>query len=70
MASTTLNQHPAFQHLKEDWIEFQLATSKRIESEAYNILTPRSYIEERRVMVQSYADYLDDLRERVKAGEL
>lgn len=25
MASTTLNQHPNFQHLKHDWIEFQLA---------------------------------------------
>lgn len=71
MASTTLNQHPAFQHLKEDWIEFQLAHAQkdRIRA-AYNILNPRSYIEERRVMVQSYADFLDDLRERVKAGEL
>ena len=71
MASTTLNQHPAFQHLKEDWIEFQLAHAQkdRIRA-AYNILNPRSYIEERRVMVQSYADFLDDLREKTKAGAL
>lgn len=66
MASTTLNQHPRFQHLKEDWIEFQLAHAQKDKIRAaYNILTPRSYIDERRVMVQSYADYLDGL----KAGE-
>ena len=63
MASTTLNQHPDFQHLKEDWIEFQLAHAQkdRIRA-AYNILNPRSYIDERRAMVQAYADYLDGLR--------
>lgn len=63
MASTTLNQHPRFQHLKEDWIEFQLAHAQkdRIRA-AYNILTPRSYFEERRMMVQDYADYLDELK--------
>ena len=64
MASTTLNQHPRFQYLKEDWIEFQLAHAQkdRIRA-AYNILTPRSYLDERRAMVQSYADFLDGLRE-------
>ena len=63
MASTTLNQHPRFQHLKEDWIEFQLAHAQRDKIRAaYNILTPRSYIDERRVMVQDYADYLDNLK--------
>lgn len=63
MASTTLNQHPSFQHLKHDWIEFQLAhaQSDKIRA-AYNILTPRSYVMERRKMVQDYADYLDKLR--------
>ena len=61
MASTTLNQNPHFQHLKHDWIEFQLAHAPkdRIRA-AYNILTPRSYLDERRAMVQKYADYLDE----------
>ena len=64
MASTTLNQHPRFQHLKQDWIEFQLAHAQRDKVRAaYNILTARSYIDERRGMVQAYADYLDGLRE-------
>ena len=53
MASTTLNQHPNFQHLKHDWIEFQLAHAQADKVRAaYNILTPRSYIIERRKMVQ------------------
>ncbi len=65
MASTTLNQHQDFQHLKHDWIEFQLAHAQRDKIRAaYNILTPRSYIEERRAMVQEYADFLDELREK------
>lgn len=63
MASTTLNQHPNFQHLKHDWIEFQLAHAPADKIRAsYNILTPRSYIMERRKMVQEYANYLDSLK--------
>lgn len=63
MASTTLNQHPDFQHLKHDWIEFQLAHAQKDKIRAaYNILAPRSYIDERRAMMQAYADYLDELR--------
>jgi hypothetical protein len=63
MASTTLNRHPLFQHLKHDWIEFQLAHAQKDKVRAaYNILTPRSYIDERRVMVQSCADYPDSLK--------
>lgn len=67
MASTSLNQHPIFRDLKEDWIEFQLAhvQKDRIRA-AYNILNPRSYLEERREMIQRYADYLDALREDYK----
>ncbi|MCH5277895.1 MAG: hypothetical protein J1E80_08725 [Desulfovibrionaceae bacterium] len=63
MASTTLNQHPKFQHLKHDWIEMQLAhvQSDKVRA-AYNILSPRSYLQERRKMVQGYANYLDSLR--------
>jgi integrase len=67
MASTTLNQHPHFQHLKEDWIEFQLAHAHQDKVRAaYNILNPRSYLEERRAMVQEYANYLDELRETAR----
>jgi integrase len=63
MASTTLNQHPQFQYLKHDWIELQLAHAQKDKIRAaYNILTPRSYFDERRAMIQSYADYLDELR--------
>jgi len=63
MASTTLNQHPQFQHLKHDWIEFQLAHAQKDKIRAaYNILTPRSYVDERRAMVQEYADFLDELK--------
>ena len=65
MASTTLNQNPRFQHLKHDWIEFQLAHAQRDKIRAaYNILAPRSYIDERRAMVQDYADYLDELKSK------
>ncbi len=68
MASTTLNQNPRFQRFKHDWIEFQLAHAQRDKIRAaYNILTTRSYIDERRAMVQDYADYLDELREAKKA---
>ena len=67
MASTTLNQAAPFQHLKRDWIEFQLAHAEEDKIRAaYNALTPRSYFDERRQMVQSYADYLDGLKEKVK----
>ena len=64
MASTTLNQNSRFNHYKEDWIEFQLAHAEdnKIRA-AYNALTPRSYFDERRAMVQAYADYLDELRQ-------
>jgi len=51
---------PAPQHLKHDWIELQLAHAQKDKIRAaYNILTPRSYFDERRAMVQSYADYLE-----------
>ncbi len=70
MASTTLNQHPNFQHLKHDWIEFQLAHAQADKVRAaYNILTPRSYIIERRKMVQEYANYLDRLKAAAAAGQ-
>ena len=36
MASTTLDQYPAFQHLKENWIEFQLAHALRIKQHRQN----------------------------------
>lgn len=64
MASTTLNQNSRFNHYKEDWIEFQLAHAEdnKIRA-AYNALNPRSYFDERREMVQAYADYLDELRQ-------
>ena len=65
MASTTLNQHQLFQHLKHDWIEFQLAHAQRDKIRAaYNILTSRSYIDELRAMIQDYADYLDELKSK------
>ena len=67
MASTTLNQHLKFQYLKQDWIEFQLAHAEENKVRAaYNALNPRSYLDERKKMVQAYADYLDELKEKAK----
>ena len=63
MASTTLHQHPAFNEYKSEWIEHQLAHSEKDKVKAaYNQLNARSYIEERRRMLQEYANYLDELR--------
>lgn len=68
MASTSLNQAPQFNYLKRDWIEFQLAHAEENKIRAaYNALTPRSYLDERREMVQAYADYLDGLKKKAKA---
>lgn len=64
MASTTLHQHPAFSDCKSEWIEHQLAhVDKDKIRAAYNQLGPRSYLDERRKMLQAYADYLDGLKE-------
>lgn len=70
MASTTLNQHLNFQYLKQDWIEFQLAHAEENKVRAaYNALTPRSYLDERKKMVQAYADYLDELKDKAKSRQ-
>lgn len=64
LASTTL-----YQILKYpgDYIEHQLAhvEENKVKS-AYNQLTAWSYLDERRAMLQAYADYLDGLRERAR----
>ena len=64
LASSTL-----YQILKYpgDYIEHQLAhvEENKVKS-AYNQLTARSYLEERRTMLQAYADYLDSLRDKAK----
>ena len=70
MASTTLHQHPAFAACKSEWIEHQLAhVDKDKIRAAYNQLNPRSYLDERREMLQNYADYLDNLRKQAASGE-
>lgn len=57
MASTLLNE----QGFNRDWIEAQLAhAEKNSVRDAYN---RAQYLEERREMMQWYADYLDSLRE-------
>ena len=68
MASTTLHQHPNFAACKSEWIEHQLAhVDKDKIRAAYNQLNVRSYLDERRVMLQAYADYLDELRENASS---
>ena len=67
LASTTL-----YQVLKYpgDYIEHQLAhVEENKVKAAYNQLTARSYIDERRTMLQAYADYLDALREKAASKE-
>lgn len=67
MASTILHQHPIFTAYKSEWIEHQLAhVDKDKIRAAYNQIGPRSYLEERRAMMQAYADYLDGLRAQAK----
>lgn len=66
LASTTLYQYLKF---SGDWIEHQLAhvEPNKVKA-AYNQIGTRSYLEERRGMMQAYADYLDGLR--AQAGHL
>ena len=68
MASTTLNQTPRFNRTyQKDWVEFQLAHAEDNKiRKAYNILDPYSYYDERKAMVQDYADYLDYLKEEAR----
>lgn len=65
MASSMLNQNPRFSKIyQKDWVEFQLAHAEENKiRKAYNILDPYSYYDERKTMVQEYADYLDLLKE-------
>jgi integrase len=64
LASTTLYQKLQY---PGDYIEHQLAHVEPNKVKlAYNQINARSYLEERRKMMQAYANYLDDLR--AKAG--
>lgn len=65
MASTILYQKLTY---PGDFIEYQLGhvETNRVKA-AYNRLTPRSYLEERRAMMQQYADYLDGLRQQAQS---
>jgi len=64
MASTSLHQRLKY---NSDFVEHQLAhTEQNKVKAAYNRITARSYLEERREMLQAYADYLDTLRENAK----
>jgi integrase len=66
MASTTLYQKLQY---PGDYIEHQLAHVEPNKVKlAYNQINARSYLEERRTMMQEYANYLDSLRERAKKG--
>jgi integrase len=63
MASTLLNELG----YSPDWIERQLAHAERNKVRAaYN---RASYLQERRKMMQEWADYLDSLREKATAAE-
>ena len=63
MARTLLDEQLKY---RPDWIEHQLAhTVKDPNGRAYNRTV---FLEERREMMQTYADYLDDLREKARAG--
>ena len=71
VASSTLHQNSHFNEYKSGWIEHQLAHSEKDKvKDAYNALTAYSYIDERRRMMQAYADYLDGLRLRAEAGRM
>jgi integrase len=60
LASTTLYQKLQY---PGDYIEHQLAHVEPNKVKlAYNQINARSYLEERRKMMQEYADYLDNLR--------
>ncbi len=60
MASTILYQKLGY---PGDYVELQLAHKEKDKVKAaYNRITPRSYLEERRKMLQEYANYLDKLR--------
>lgn len=70
VASSTLHQHSRFNEYKSEWIEHQLAHSEKDKvKDAYNALTAYSYMDERRRMLQAYADHLDGLRLRAEAKE-
>lgn len=63
LASTALNQNTRFHKYRPDWIEHQLAHEEEDEvRDSYNVLGTWSYLDERREMLQDYADYLDELR--------
>ncbi len=65
--STALNQMRKEHGWHEDWIEAQLSHSDPNQSrKSYN---HASYVEERRGMMQVWADYLDDLEKRELGGE-
>ena len=64
LASTTLYQKIQY---PGDYIEHQLAHVEPNKVKlAYNEINARSYLEERRKMMQDYADYLDKLRDDAK----
>ncbi len=65
MFSTLLHQHKHFKDFSSDVIEFQLAhTEKNKVKNSYNRTHLRSYFEERQQMMQMYANFLDELREK------
>ena len=67
LASTTLYQKLQY---PGDYIEHQLAHVEPNKVKlAYNQINARSYLEERRKMMQAYADYLDELRVKAKLPE-
>ena len=70
MFSTTMYQNSEFASvLKSEWIEHQLAhiEPNKVKA-AYNQIGPRSYLDERRVMLQKYADYLDNLKKQAASS--
>lgn len=67
MASTTLHQRLKF---PSDIVELQLSHVEQNKVKAaYNQVATRSYLEDRREMLQKYADYLDNLRKEAASGE-
>ena len=63
MASTILHQRLRLPGISSDVIEHQLAHVEKDKIKAaYNKINVKSYLEERREMMQKYADYLDNLR--------
>jgi len=68
--STTLNQHPDFTEYKSEWIEHQLSHSEKDKvKDAYNRRTAESWLPERTRMMQQYADFLDNLRAKVREAQ-